>query len=237
MTSAGEDDRGDAILAAEYALHLLTPAERAAFEARLEVEGALRAELAFWEEALVPLAADLPEVAPPRALRGAIETRLFGNGTRRRPAPEPGPGPMRRLFGGLLGAGFAAAVVVLLALQAPEAPPVFTAPFRAEMASADHSFVIQAAFDPDTREMEVHRVAGAAEPGRALELWLIPRGATTPLSLGVLPETPDAAMELPETLAAMVEGGTLAVSSEPPGGSPTGLPTGPVIALGQLAER
>jgi anti-sigma-K factor RskA len=29
---------------------------------------------------------------------------------------------------------------------------------------------------------------------------------------------------------------TLAVSLEPPGGSPTGLPTGPVIANGKLAN-
>jgi anti-sigma-K factor RskA len=29
---------------------------------------------------------------------------------------------------------------------------------------------------------------------------------------------------------------TLAVSSEPPGGSPTGLPTGPVIASGKLTK-
>ncbi|KKK93633.1 hypothetical protein LCGC14_2690910, partial [marine sediment metagenome] len=55
----------DAVEAAEYALHLLTPAQRNAFEGRLAVSGALRAELATWEEALAGLADGFPEVTPP----------------------------------------------------------------------------------------------------------------------------------------------------------------------------
>jgi anti-sigma-K factor RskA len=42
---------------------------------------------------------------------------------------------------------------------------------------------------------------------------------------------------LPADLAALVKGNaTLAVSLEPPGGSTTGLPTGPVIATGKLTS-
>ena len=40
----------------------------------------------------------------------------------------------------------------------------------------------------------------------------------------------------PELLAQTVSNAVLAVSLEPPGGSPTGLPTGPVIATGKLTS-
>ena len=44
-------------------------------------------------------------------------------------------------------------------------------------------------------------------------------------------------LEIPSDLAGRVTpDATLAVSLEPPGGSPTGLPTGPVIAAGKLTN-
>ena len=70
---------------------------------------------------------------------------------------------------------------------------------------------------------------------RALELWsLPPQGA--PVSLGLISSsgaTVLARERLPRTL---LRGGTaqLAVSLEPPGGSPTGAPTGPVLYAGRL---
>jgi anti-sigma-K factor RskA len=44
-------------------------------------------------------------------------------------------------------------------------------------------------------------------------------------------------MRLAETLARLLENGaTIAISVEPRGGSPTGIPTGPVIASGALSQ-
>ena len=65
---------------------------------------------------------------------------------------------------------------------------------------------------------------------------MIPKDGT-PHSMGVMP--PDKPMHavLPVDVAAnFVEGMTLAVSVEPAGGSPSGLPTGPVIASGALVR-
>ena len=72
-------------------------------------------------------------------------------------------------------------------------------------------------------------------PGRVPELWLLPAGAQRPVSLGLL----DPAGANRRTLRglpadALRRGALLEVSLEPPGGSPTGLPTGPVVSKGFL---
>ncbi len=72
---------------------------------------------------------------------------------------------------------------------------------------------------------------------RSFELWLIPTGETRPRSLGLIQPGQPIRLDIPSDLAGRVTpDATLAVSLEPPGGSPTGLPTGPVIAVGKLAN-
>jgi anti-sigma-K factor RskA len=69
-----------------------------------------------------------------------------------------------------------------------------------------------------------------------LELWLI-EGDAAPVSLGVLPEAPQARVPLDRALAARIAAGALlAISDEPEGGSPTGAPTGAVLAAGPVQE-
>lgn len=54
--------------------------------------------------------------------------------------------------------------------------------------------------------------------------------------MGVLASTGPSRMTLPAGQRAALKAGiTLAVSIEPIGGSPTGLPTGPVVASGKLS--
>jgi anti-sigma-K factor RskA len=72
---------------------------------------------------------------------------------------------------------------------------------------------------------------------RAIELWIIPAGQSRPRSLGLIQSGEPIRLDLPPDLAgAATAGATLAVSLEPPGGSPTGQPTGPVIASGKLTS-
>jgi anti-sigma-K factor RskA len=69
----------------------------------------------------------------------------------------------------------------------------------------------------------------------AFELWGIAGGAA-PRPLGLLPPDPDRTTTL--RLAQLpAPGGVLAVSLEPPGGSPTGAPTGPVLYQGKVLGR
>ena len=55
-----------------------------------------------------------------------------------------------------------------------------------------------------------------------------------PRSMGVMPAGPMHLEVARATAEMLAEGATFAVSLEPAGGSPSGLPTGPVIASGKL---
>ena len=72
--------------------------------------------------------------------------------------------------------------------------------------------------------------------GRSAQLWSIGADAT-PHPLGVFDGAPGARIPIGGgNMARIAQGVTLAVSIEPKGGSPTGLPTGPVIATGVLFQ-
>jgi anti-sigma-K factor RskA len=78
--------------------------------------------------------------------------------------------------------------------------------------------------------------AYSADATREPELWLIPADGK-PRPLGMLRADRAVTIKLPTDLAALTVGNAvLAVSLEPPGGSPTGSPTGPVIATGKLTS-
>ena len=67
----------DQILAGEYALGLLIDEDKAAFEARLGAEPALRRFYTNWIEDFVSLTDDIGEVAPPVGFYAGLENRLF----------------------------------------------------------------------------------------------------------------------------------------------------------------
>jgi anti-sigma-K factor RskA len=69
---------------------------------------------------------------------------------------------------------------------------------------------------------------------RAMQLWALPQGATAPTSLGLI--APEAGQYSVSTTAVRPEPGMLIeITLEPPGGSPTGRPTGPILFIGRLA--
>ena len=69
---------------------------------------------------------------------------------------------------------------------------------------------------------------------QALELWMLPQTGN-PVSIGLLPTAGTREFELDVATVTGLEGAAgLAVSVEPKGGSPTGLPTGPVVYQGQM---
>ena len=104
---------------------------------------------------------------------------------------------------------------------------------RAQIAAEDGALIVKASYDATSGALYVDRTIGAAAPGRALELWLV-AGDDAPVSLGVLPEAREARLSVPENLRIKIAGGVLAISDEPPGGSPTGVATGAVLATGAI---
>jgi anti-sigma-K factor RskA len=92
-----------------------------------------------------------------------------------------------------------------------------------------------AVVDPAAGDIALRRLAGGAPADRVLELWaILPEQA--PISLGVLPETEVARVNLPADLADRTPLMTLAITDEPPGGAPEGSPTGEIRAVGAVNE-
>jgi len=218
----------DSILAAEYVLRLLDPAAEAAVAARLASDPALAAEVAAWTTRFAGLDAEVNAVAPRVSVKAELEKRLFG-------LPErPSFWQRAGLWQGISLASVAvAAFFAFQTLQVPE--PTAPAPlFVSDIAAEDQSLRLLAVYDSASGEVRLTRTAGSAASGRVLQLWAI-AGEAAPVSLGVLPEDTTTAVILPDSLREGVADLVLAVSDEPPGGSPTGAPTGAVLAVGQVS--
>ena len=125
----------------------------------------------------------------------------------------------------------ALAAAVLLYLSAGSQQAALVASLDGE---GQHIFV--AAVDVKRSTVTVMPVSYRPDQARVPELWLIPSGGK-PLPLGVLPDDRPAQITIPPAFAGQARrDATLAVSLEPPGGSLTDQPTGPVIGSGKLTN-
>lgn len=240
MTTGEHDDAGARagdFLAADYVLGVLDAAGRRRAEARLAADPAFAAEVARLEATLAPLAAEVPEVAPPEQVWWRIAAKL-GSGE----APQKA-GRLwenlafwRRLSfaaGGLAIASLAA--VAVLAWFVTAAPRSQAMPLVASLVESRGPGHLMVTVDPSHGMVMV--VPAAMPPGvpGVPQLWVIlPGGA--PRSLGIVGAKEPTMLKLPaELMAKMRPKVMLAISMEPPGGSPTGRPTGPLVASGHLA--
>ena len=237
---------GDDALAADFALGALGHDERRAAEARIAREPALAAAVLAWQTLLAPLDEATPPVVPAAAVWERIAAATVDAG--RAPARAPtvaSPSMASRFWSSLatwraLTAASslvaATAVALLVARPAPVAAPpgaLLTASLAATGQSA--AVLINATFDPVRGAVILTPAAADASAGRSPELWLIV-GTAAPRSLGLIDLAAPRAHAIPADLRPLLtRGATLAISLEPAGGSPTGLPTGPVVAAGKLA--
>lgn len=221
----------DEWLAAEYALGVLDGAARADAAARVVREPDFARAVAAWETRLAPWAAEIAEVAPPPHLWDAIAARLPAE-----PAPRAGVWQSLAFWRGLaFGSGALAAAclaaLVYIGLFAPPAPVPLVAAIDG---GGHHHFV--ATVDPGRASIAVVPAAFTSDATRVPELWLIPADGK-PRPLGLLRADRAVSIAIPAALVPhATTDATLAVSLEPQGGSPTGQPTGPVIAAGKLTR-
>jgi anti-sigma-K factor RskA len=225
MTSEpGGGDRDARI--AEYVLGTLAADERAAFEAELARDETLRRAVAQWSERLQPLADSVAPVAPPRALRDRVLTRIGGEMRAERPFSI-----IRWLAWTFGASALAAAVAVAAVLYFTPQPPALGG-YAMLREDSDNLSVVVFQIDKDRRQIVLLAQAPSAGAGKDYELWVLPRGKS-PVSLGVLKAQERIERPIDEMRASLIQPGTmLAVSLEPSGGSTSGAPTGPVLYTG-----
>lgn len=226
MTQSGEH-QDDTVLAGEYALGLLNADQAAAFEARLTREPDLRATYARWADDFARMTDELPEVAPDPQIKAAINDQLFGTS---KPAHQPGFG-LRAILAGIATASLLAFIAFGFFSGGFDGKP----DYLAQISAQDNSLQVLASFDVGNRQLSLHRTTGKPAPGRALELWLI-SGDAAPVSLGLLPADANGTLPIPADLVPLLPGAIMAISDEPASGSPTGAPTGDVLALGPITQ-
>lgn len=235
--SSGEED--ESVRAAEYALRVLSAGEEHSAAEQAAASAALAGEVARWRSRFGAFFEEIEPVSPPARIWEGIEAEIT-----ERHAPNDNEAVLHRRVlvwksaaGGL--AALAASLAVLLALPnrtvASVSSPGVSAPMVAILGQGGTTKVV-ANWDSGSRQL-VLAVPGdlPADPEHSRQLWVIPADGK-PRPIGTLASRRQMHIQLAEALADLLSNGaTIAISLEPPGGSPTGQPTGPVIASGALS--
>jgi anti-sigma-K factor RskA len=231
----GKPSLADA-LAAEYVAGTLRGPARRRFEALRPSHPALESAVQRWQARLMPLAGSVDPVAPPPAVWRGIEQRLWPVA-----AAQPARGwrslALWRGLAAVAGVAALSLAVLLGTVPEPGAPVVVVLQGTGADAAFGGGFV--AGVSSDGQSLVARPIQPVAmTPDRVLELWSVPPdGGGNPRSLGLLKADGVTVLDRRRLPPALLAGGTalLAVSVEPPGGSPTGVPTGPVVYAGKLA--
>jgi anti-sigma-K factor RskA len=218
-------DDMDQAAAAEYVLGVQNLAERSATEARIRTDPEFAAMVTAWEFRLSDMNDAYADAKAPNLLP-ALEARLFPKADAPAPAKEAYKikmNPLRWLTGMALAASL---VIIGLTVVLPPKPDLV-----AVLATQDARLAYEVrAFNG---KLTITRVSGVpAVEGQVHELWVIAPNAA-PVSLGLLQDRP---LVIDNPVPTEAVDWLFAVSVEPTGGSPSGVPTGPVILTGQVGK-
>lgn len=215
-----------------YVLGLLEGEERKAFEAEMARDPELAAAMRRLDAQFQRLDDTVVPQAPSEGLWGLIEGAL---GT---PAePETTRMLSFKPRGDRRWAPYAMAASILLALGVgyiagdmidAGAQPVMIAVLLNE-SDATPGAIIEAFADDSVRVVPLE--AFNVPEGRILEVWTLPDPKTGPVSLGTFADPANIRLVGPELPTPQV-GQLYEITMEPAQGSPTGRPTGPILAKG-----
>lgn len=233
VETSGPDRDGDDLLAAEYVVGALSAEERLEVARRIETDVAFARLVDAWEVRLSPLGDAYAEAEPPDSVKAGLDRRLFQDTAG---STKQSPGFWSSLA---VWRGLAVAAVAALALYV--AVPLVNAPgtqgdtrLVASLAADSSAVKYLAVYDAALKAIDLSHVAGERGPGKDFELWMI-EGQSLPVSMGLIAQGSTARiMVTPAMEEKLAQGAVLAISLEPAGGSPTGQPTGPVVAAGDL---
>ncbi|MBI1392103.1 MAG: hypothetical protein GC152_05105 [Alphaproteobacteria bacterium] len=241
MTVPSEEDE---LFAAEAALGVLDAEDndRAARRAAEDAQFAVR--LADWSAFFAGMLTSTPEESPSPELKARIVSKLFGHPTTVAPSQKELASRLASAlaFWRATAVGFCAVALVAIGfaafmLSTKADVRVRDFPLMAALAPPDAPSILSVRIDAETGVVEIADAAlqmALERSDQAAQLWLIPEDGA-PRSLGLISGVGRSTVRVGEALRdKLAVGSLLAVSIEPEGGSPTGAPTGPVVAIGAI---
>lgn len=216
------------VAAAEFALGLLEGEDRAVALRRMLADPGFARDVEQWRVQFGALFAAVPDVSPAADLGERVIARLDGPGRAR-------PGYWKPFA---LASSLAAASLLGLLMVRPDPalPPPVTIAAPAPMVAA---FMVEGIEAPivasyDSASGRLSMPGPMPVPaGKSAQLWAIV-GTGAPQPLGLFHAAGERVEADARSATPMEPGTKFAISFEPVGGSPTGLPTGPVVASATL---
>jgi anti-sigma-K factor RskA len=246
----GDEPPSADLFAGEYVLGVLGTDQRREALTRIQRDPGFARLVADWESRLAPLLTEFDGAEVPPHLWPRIRDQLGWPAIE--PAKRSGLWQSASLWRAATGLAAAAALsaiaigplgllhtgetqvdprpIAVVPVEDPSAPkPVTT------LAQDDGSPGWLASVDPIKGTVLMVPVPSPADTaGRVPELWLIPPGER-PQSLGLVSIDRSHTVKVPDALRnALTKGALLAITLEPDGGAPQGIPTGPIIAKGDI---
>jgi len=218
---------------AEFVLGTLPANERKALNARRQLDPALDARIQQWEERLIAMTGEVAPVKPSPELFARIESILDQQAAQ--PIQSGSTTSVTRLrrqvnrwrWSTALSSAAALVLVAVLALKPESSQESFVAVFQHD----DQQPAFLLTVDLQNRQLNIRPVTAEQQPGKSYQLWIKAEElGPNPRSVGVLGDQ----MQLDKGALkqydpALLREATFGISVEPPGGSPTGQPTGPAI--------
>lgn len=212
---------------AEYVLGTLDSDARAALERAMLTDRDLAREVYSWQDRLLPLVDRVAPVQPSNQLWPRIAQQL--------PTRVAASRWWQKL---LLWQGLSAAALMLsigLALQLARGP----APAELRYVAILQTPAQQVAWVVESVDAETLRLRPVGKlpvlaADRAWQFWTKPLNADRPTSLGLVPANGELRVAR-KALPALGAQQLFEVTLEPQNGSPTGRPTGPILAVGRMA--
>ncbi len=243
------------MLVAEFVLGTLPANERDDLEKRRQTDAELDNLILQWQERLGSLTEEAPEVQPSPELFPRIEKALdqleaehpgaaaahSARSAAQSPADSPMDSPIdsnvvtlrRQLRNWRLSTAIAsaAALVLVAVLVFQPAPTPSPQSFVAVFQHNDEQPAFLLSVDLQNRRLDIRPITAEPRQDKSYQLWIkADELGPNPRSVGVLGDgftlNDDA---LKDYDPALLKRATFGISLEPPGGSPTGQPTGPAI--------
>ncbi|HEV7329189.1 MAG TPA: anti-sigma factor [Bosea sp. (in: a-proteobacteria)] len=235
-------------LAGEYVLGLLDGADFAAAERRLDTDRDFAASVERWRQHFFAIDATVTPLAPPVDLWSRIEAGLAGL---IQPAVASSAATSRATMASSTrfadwwnslfvwrGAAFAGALAAVLlavglfgALDRAKRQPLMVAVLLTEGNAA--AAVVNTFADGRVEMLPLQSIDVPA--GKALEIWTLWDRAVGPRSVGLIDRARSTPLRLDNL--PLGNGQLFEITLEPATGSPTGRPTGPIIAKGTTSQR